>query len=127
METAARRTDTVIGMSRRVVPVAVTPTIVSKLRPVDRGTASVAAQAVPMITSGVTEAFIAEVVEEGRRIAEQSAAHNKSNGHKLRGAEKQRIAMDHIKKRISALNATVDLPLIAVRLESSIQKEKEQK
>lgn len=27
METAARRTDTFIGMSRRVVPVAVTPTI----------------------------------------------------------------------------------------------------
>lgn len=114
-------------LTTQVITVGMLWRLVSKLRPVDRGTVSVAAQAVPMITSGVTEAFIAEVVEEGRRIAEQSAAHNKSNGHKLRGAEKQRIAMDHIKKRISALNATVDLPLIAVRLESSIQKEKEQK
>jgi hypothetical protein len=80
----------------------------------------------PTVAPEDAEEMIDAIIEEGRRIGEQTAAHNRVNGHKITGQEKQRAAMTHIRKRIEALNLSIDFPLIAARLESSVRKDKEQ-
>ena len=80
----------------------------------------------PTIDPADAEEVIEKSIEEGRLVGEQTAAHNRVNGHKITGAEKQRAAMDHIHKRLDALNLTLDYSLIAVRLESTVRKNKEQ-
>lgn len=80
----------------------------------------------PTIDPADAEETIEKVIEEGRCVGEQTAAHNRVNGHKITGAEKQRAAMEHIRKRLDALNLSIDYALVAVRLESAVRKNKEQ-
>ena len=67
-----------------------------------------------------------ELIEEGRRAGEQAADHNRANGHHFSGAEKQRVALGHIKKRMEAKGLSVDPAVIILQLENAIQKAKEQ-